>query len=234
MTSPPTCWPSPSATCCSTLPSTSSWRCVQVHLLQFIELCKQKRTCCWSSFCVCVCVFSCGVVRGSSVWRWCVFSSRRSCGDSLCISSSRASAPGRLVPHTPTVVSQVRQLHWWTFYCVCVYHRKHQRSLVSTTGTASCFHSLTTTTFGTSSPPSPCSDPSWYDPVCLFVVLSRSCFWPLALSLRPICLFCMFMSGVEISWSSARWRDRTTDEGIRPEYTGFSSKMAALTSRDTQ
>ncbi|KAG7223086.1 hypothetical protein INR49_015845 [Caranx melampygus] len=65
----------------------------------------------------------CGVVRGSSVWRWCVFSSRQSCGDSLCISSSRVSAPGRSVPHTLTVVPQVKNftdtLHN-NILCVCV------------------------------------------------------------------------------------------------------------------
>lgn len=34
---------------------------------------------------------------------------------------------------------------------------------MNTTETASCFPSLTTTISGTSSPPSPCLDPSWYD-----------------------------------------------------------------------
>lgn len=41
--------------------------------------------------------------------------------------------------------------------------RKLLLSLVNTTETVSCFHSSTTMISGTSSPPSPCLDPSWYN-----------------------------------------------------------------------
>lgn len=55
-------------------------------------------------------MFSCGVVRESSVWRWCVFSSQLWFGALHCISSSRVSAPGRSVtltlkPPLPLTVS---------------------------------------------------------------------------------------------------------------------------------
>lgn len=82
-----------------------------------------------------VCVFSCGVVRGSSVWPWCVFSSRRWCGDSLCISSSRVSAPGRSVPHT----LKDKKKYWYLIlqhFIVCVWQktpaesREHNRDCI--------------------------------------------------------------------------------------------------------
>uniref|UniRef100_A0A9J8AQJ2 SID1 transmembrane family, member 2 n=1 Tax=Cyprinus carpio carpio TaxID=630221 RepID=A0A9J8AQJ2_CYPCA len=75
----------------------------------------------------------CAAERESSVWLWCVFSSPLWSGASPCSSSFRVSVHGR----------------------------KLQRSLVSTTVSASCSPSLTITTSGTSCPPSPCSDPSW-------------------------------------------------------------------------
>lgn len=111
-------------------------------------------------------VLSCGAVRESSVWRWCVFSSRRLCGALRCISSSRVSAPGRLATHTHTH-KPMRFEKTLGLLVSLLWHRKLQLSLVSTTGTASCYHSLTTTTFGISCPPSLCLDPSWYYESCL-------------------------------------------------------------------
>lgn len=106
------------------------------------------------------CVFSCAVVRGSSAWRWCVFCSRRLFGALHSISSSRVSAPGRSVLHTHTHLSRTFAFHHFAI-SLCEF-RKLQPSLASTTETASCFPSSTTMTSGTSSPPSPCLDPSWY------------------------------------------------------------------------
>lgn len=108
------------------------------------------------------CLFSCAVVRGSSVCRWCVFSSRLLCGALHSISSSRVSAPGRSVSHTHTRLSTNEGRTCVSFSCYFCGFRKHPLSLVNTTETASCFPSLTTMMSGTFSPPSPCLDPSWY------------------------------------------------------------------------
>lgn len=64
----------------------------------------------------------------------------------------------------------------WSSKCFKLLHdtallrcvlRKLQPSLASTTGTASCFHSLMTMIFGTSCPPLLCLDPFWYHHVYL-------------------------------------------------------------------
>ena len=107
-------------------------------------------------------LFSCAVVRESSVCRSCVFCSRLLCGALHSISSSKVSAPGRSVLHTHTPEQNWRQNLFQSFaVCLCEF-RKLRPNLVNTTETASCSPSLTIMMSGTSSPPSPCLDPSWY------------------------------------------------------------------------
>lgn len=130
-----------------------------------MKVCVCSRVCCVSMLAwifIWSCAFSCGVVRESSVWRWCVFCSRLSSGALHSISSSRVSAPGRSVLHTHTPEQKCGQNLCFIHLPLLSEFRKLQPSLANTTETASCFLSLTTMMSGTSSPPSPCLDPSWY------------------------------------------------------------------------
>lgn len=171
--------PAPSLQSCLRPHRASKWLCLLLvghsHLQPAALLCllhHYEGTCAlWWTLCAhaCIniylqpcCLFSCGVARESSVCRWCVFSSRLLCGALRSISSSRVSAPGRSVLQAHAWAEAEAEIVFGSFAISLRDFRKRQPSLGNTTETASCFPSLTTTTSGTSSPPSPCLDPSWY------------------------------------------------------------------------
>lgn len=73
------------------------------------------------------------------------------------------------------------------------WHRKRQQSLVSIIGTVSCCHSLTTTTFGISSPPLLCLDLSWYEH-CVFCSFGSPDMWHIYSKPDSIFSFKLFTS----------------------------------------
>lgn len=169
-TLPRTCWPSPSVTCCSTLPFISSWRFVCLVTLRMWEAPGESSRHVWdlwsSQFSVCAQLRSGERIKCLALV--CILFTAVVWGFALYFFFQGLSTWQVSHTHTHTNLWDLGSCEKTLGLLVSLlWYRKLQLSLVSTTGTASCYHSLTTTTFGISCPPSLCLDPSWYYESCL-------------------------------------------------------------------